>query len=172
MASNIILKIRSDKTQSQLEGELLTASGGSRYVQAEKVSDFLSGLKGGAKRAVLEIPVDSTAATGLFTVASSGAQTVTIEGVTLTGGTDYTIANQTVAQVVANLAEAINDSDLNQLVEASVYSATEVFVEAKWPGVLGNEIDTSASGAVSAGAAALAGGASGELRVFEFNLTL
>lgn len=172
MASNIILKIRSDKTQSQLEGELLTASGGSRYVQAEKVSDFLSGLKGGAKRAVVEIPVDSAAATGLYTVASSGASTVTIEGFLLTGGTDYVIANQNVAQVAANLADAINASDLNQLVEASVSGANGVFIEAKWPGVLGNEVETTATGEVSAGAATLQGGASGELRVFEFNLSL
>lgn len=168
MSSNVIIKIRSDKTQTQLNADLLRKG---RYQQLEAIKDQLAGLQGGAKSAVVEIPT-AEYATGLVEVDDDGAQTVVIHGVTLTGGTDYAITG-TVAQIAENLKNAINnEDDLKNVVEAEMESASVVKVTAKYPGSLGNLITTTTTGDATFGAVTLEDGADGVPTKLEFNLKL
>lgn len=169
MASKVQITIRSNKTQAQLESEVLQSTH-DKYPQMKQLENLFASLSGGASQAVVEIPDNATSATGTLTVAASGASSVTIAGGVLTGGTAYAITGTTTA-VAAALAAAINASVLGtvQLVSASS-SAAVVTLTAKSVGIIGNLITTTATGNVTANQAALAGGTSGTNRVYEMNL--
>ncbi len=166
--SQLNYRLKSQKSQGALEQKLLDSG---KYESMEKLKVFCQSLAGGAERGIFEVAEDSDAATGDFTIASSGAQSVTIAGSTLTGGTDYDIANLSASQIAANLADAINDSsDGNvQLVDAEA-SGAAVTVTCKVNGLLGNQLAISATGAASASGTELSDGTSGSMHVLDFNL--
>lgn len=168
--SQLNYRIRSLKTQSALEQPL---DGSNRYDVAGKLESLMQSLQGGYDKAILEVAMGSEAAQGTFTLSGSGASSVTIEGDTLTGGSDYEIASLSAAEIAVNLADAINSSSSGniQLVDAQASGAV-VTVTARSGGIIGNKIAISATGAAAASGSQLSGGTSGELKVFNFNLSL
>jgi hypothetical protein len=151
-------------------------SEGLKYEQLQDLSNFLKGLKGGQESAfgVIEIGEGSDgglSASGLVTIAGSGAQSVTINGGALTGGTDYDIANLSATEIAANIVAAISNSQSSRV--QSVYaesSGAVVSLFSKPAGEVGNLVTTTATGDASASGATLASGAEGSQRVLKFNL--
>jgi hypothetical protein len=173
--SKIALFLKVALPSAEIKSRVENASG-LKYEQMQDLSNFLQGLKAGSESAVaiLEIGDGSggaLSASGQVTIAGSGAQSVTINGGALTGGTDYVIANLSVSEIAANIVEAITNSQLSRV--QSVYassSAGVVSLFAKSAGTVGNLVTTTATGAAAAGAATLASGAEGTQRVLKFNL--
>lgn len=149
---------------------------GLRSEQLQDLSNFLQGLKAGTEAGlmVLEIGEGSGgafSASGQVTIAGSGAQSVTINGGALTGGTHYAIANLSASQIAANIVEAISNSQSSRV--QSVYaesSGAVVSLFNKTAGEVGNLVTLAATGAASASGANLASGAEGTERVLKFNL--
>src|SRR6266853_3094726 len=111
--SRIRIWLDTDLTQPGLEGKIVLSDSDSRWESVRDVINYCKGLSNGDEGARANIMLgegDGAGASGTFTIASSGAQSVTINGATLTGGTDYTIANLSATQIAANIAEAIEDS--------------------------------------------------------------
>jgi uncharacterized protein YbjT (DUF2867 family) len=112
---------------------------------------------------------DGEFATGEATVASSGAQSLTINGKALTGGTDYDIANLSVTEIAENIVAVVNastDSRL-QVVKASNVAGV-VTIDARQPGVIGNLYTLAATGAVSVSGANLASGSDATQFIFVY----
>ena len=168
--SKLVLKVLSNKSQTQLNDDLIQDPSLPEEF-SKGVMNFLQGCAGGMQSAELQVQDGSDSANGTFTVASSGAQTLTIAGVALTGGTSYTIANLAASAIAQNIADAINDSVNTsvQLVGATV-SGADVTVTSLNPGLVGNYIPISATGAVSASGATLANGTAGTLNVYQYGL--
>ena len=168
--SQMNYRFRAAQSQVALEDQLLD---GGKYENMEALKSYCQALLGGNQAAIVETSAGAEAADGTLTIASSGAQSVTISGTTLTGGTAYAISGLSAAQIALNLAAAINASSdpQVQLVEASA-SAAVVTVVSKANGVIGNLIATTATGAASAQQATLAGGVSGTPVVMKFNLAI
>lgn len=167
MSSKITFRVQSAVSQTQLQNDVV-AQGGRN--QATKLKNFLSACESGAGAAVITV-LNQASAAGTATIASSGAQSFTVNGDTLTGGTDYVIANLTATQCAVNLAAAINSStDGNiQLVSAQSLAAV-VTVTAKDSGLVGNLIPISGSGTITASGVTLAGGTSGTASVHQYSL--
>jgi hypothetical protein len=168
--SQLNYRVRSLKSQAALEQPLMASD---RYDAAGKLESLMQSLQGGFDKAILEVAQDSDAAQGTFTLSGSGSSAVSVEGDILVGGTDYEIANLSASEIAVNLADAINGSASGnvQLVDAEAAGAV-VTVTARSGGIIGNKLAIAASGAASVSGATLAGGTSGELKVFKFNLTL
>lgn len=149
---------------------------GQKYEQLQNVINYLKGLESGTEAGIMVLEVGAgmggaTSASGEVTVSGSGAQSVTINGQALTGGSDYAIANLSASEIASNIVRAITDSQNSRI--QSVYARAEgsvVVVEAKSAGTVGNLISLAASGAAAASVAALEGGAEGSQRIIKFNL--
>jgi len=148
----------------------------SRYEQLQLVKNFLRSLEGSQEAGIINLEIgdgsgDAVSATGLVTIAGSGAQSVSINGTSLTGGTDYVIANLSASDIAANILQAITDSQSSrvQSVYASQSGAT-ITLNAKAAGTVGNLITTTATGNASVGGATLGSGVEGTQNVLKFNL--
>lgn len=178
MATTMIL-IKTDLSVAQ-QRQLLEASGNPKTT-LHKIKNFLLGMMGGNRPSKMDIgsaanssdPVSASKA-GTFSAAPANAETISINGVTITfvNGTagnnqvkrDDSPSNSTLA---SRLAAAINNStsdDLAGVVNASASSAV-VTVSSNVPGVLGNKIliADSAAGFAWAGAATALSGGTGRL---------
>jgi hypothetical protein len=148
----------------------------SRYEQVQLVKNFLKGLEGSQEAGIVNLEIgdgsgDAVSATGLVSIAGSGAQSVTINGASLTGGTDYVIANLSASDIAANLLQAITDSQSSRV--QSVYgelSGSTVVLKAKSAGTVGNLVTTTATGDASVGGSTLDSGVEGTQNVLKFNL--
>lgn len=171
MTTRLRLWIDSPLTQTELGNRV---SDTSRYVNQEKVIDYLRGLMAGTEAASVDMLVgvgSGTAASGTLTISANTAQSVTINGKTLTGGTDYVIATLSVTQIAANIVAAIAASTDSRLKAVSATSALGVVtVTAREPGAIGNIQTLAATGAGAAGAATLAGGVDAAITKFNFNV--
>ena len=169
-------KVRVLLDMAQSSSQLLGKVGGNeklRYEQLRDISNLLSGLSLGMEAARANIQIgdeDGASASGVVTISSSGAQSVSVNGVALVGGTDYVIANLSASDVAANLASAIRNSPKSrvQAVLADASGATVVVV-AKEAGDVGNMITISATGAAAASGANLVGGVDPSQRIYSFN---
>lgn len=170
--ANARIRITTDLSNAGLVG-LLAGSQGRKREATQDVITFLRGLEGGMRAATLDVVVGTqggAAASGTLTVASNSASSVSVNGVALTGGTDYVIAGQTAAQIAANIQAAIAASIDTRLlaVQASVAAAV-ITVSSYEMGLVGNNIALAATGAVTASAATLAGGAEPVIELYRFN---
>lgn len=173
--SKLNLFVKVNKSSAQIKNQVEDTSG-LKYEQLQEVTNFLQGLKAGTDAGIVILEVGKGAgaaesASGQITIAGSGAQSVTINGQALTGGTDYVIANLSATQIAANIVEAITNSQNSRV--QSVYGSSSgavVTLEAKAAGTVGNLITTTATGQASASASTLVGGAEGSQRVLKFNL--
>ena len=144
---------------------------GQKNANGNRLIDLLRGLNSGAllgKVFVQGSSADPVAATGTITqVSAVAANTVTIGGVTLTAGTDWSVAG-TDAEDAAALAVAINaNTTLNKIVYATSASNV-VTLTALQAGVIGNYISLARVGApITVSGAALAGGTGGAGSVAE-----
>lgn len=144
---------------------------GQKNANGNRLIDLLRGLNSGAllgKVFVQGSSADPVAATGTITqVSAVAANTVTIGGVTLTAGTNWSVAG-TDAQDAAALAAAINaNTTLNKIVYATSASNV-VTLTALQAGVIGNYISLARVGApITVSGAALAGGTGGAGSVTE-----
>lgn len=170
--ANARIRITTDLTNAGLNG-LLNGDSGLKYEEVRDLITFLQGLSGGVYAASLDMVIGAqggAAASGTLTIASNAASSVSINGVTLTGGSSYVIAGQSANQVAANIAAAINASNDTRLlaVQASASGAV-VTVSSYEVGFVGNNITIAATGAASASGASLAGGAEPVHVVYSFN---
>lgn len=148
----------------------------SRYEQLQLVKNFLRALEGSQESGIMNLEIgdgsgDALSASGTVTISGSGAQSVSINGAALTGGTDYVIADKTATEIAANIVEAITNSQSSRV--QSVYannSAGVVSLFAKSAGEVGNLITTTATGDAAASAATLEEGAEGVQNILKFNL--
>ena len=161
------------KSSAQLKDSWEKA--GFRYEQAQEIDNFLRGLIAGTQSAILSVeigdaPGDGTAASGVITISGSGAQSVTINGGALTGGTDYDIANLSASEIAENLASAIAESSSSrvQSVMAEVSGAT-VILKSKSGGEVGNLVTLAATGDAAASVSNLEGGSDDGQDVYKFN---
>ncbi len=170
--SKLVVKLLSNKSQLQLEDQLVDDPSRPEE-QGQLLENYVRACMGGLESAEWQLLEGADSATGTFTVASSGAQSLTIAGVTLTGGSSYDIAGLSAAEVALNIVDAINDSQSPalQLVGAEVGPSSDIVkVQALNDGLVGNYIPISASGAITASGSELSGGSSGELKVYQFGL--
>lgn len=146
---------------------------GLRYEQVQSLQFLLAELSSGMTSARVNVQIgneNGESASGTLTISSSGAQSVSINGEALTGGTDYVIANLSASAIALNLAAAIRSSQKSKvqavLAEAS---GAVVTVLAKEAGAVGNLIALAATGAAAAGASTLAGGSDPTQNIYLFN---
>lgn len=144
-----------------------------KYEQVQDMGVLLNALSLGMEEGRINIQIgeeDGVSSSGEFTVSGSGAQSVTINGEVLTGGSDYDIANLSASEIALNLAEAIRNSQSSRI-QAVLAEADGAVVSllAKETGEVGDLISIAASGAVSASAANLAGGSDPAQRILLFN---
>lgn len=146
---------------------------GFKYEQLQQVQFILAELASGMAEGRMNLQIgdeNGDSAAGTVTISGSGAQSVTINGQALAGGTAYAIANLSASEVAANLAEAIRNSSGSRvqavLAEAS---GAVVTLTAKEAGLVGNAITTTATGAAAASGATLSGGTEPSQRIYLFN---
>lgn len=164
------LKVDSDRGQVGLQGKIDT---GSSRVCMQSVMNLLRGLVGGQEAAVVNVMLgvgDGTAASGTLTISANTAQSVTINGKLLTGGTDYVIATLTASQIGDNIVAAVNSST-NSRLQAVIASnnAGVVTISARDPGAIGNVYTLAATGAAASSGANLSGGVDATQHSFNMN---
>lgn len=170
---NMFMKVALSSAEIKSRAE---NTSGLKYEQFQDLSNFMQGLKGGQESAIVILEIGegsggALSASGQVTIAGSGAQSVTINGGALTGGTDYVIADKSATEIAANIVEAITNSQSSRV--QSVYaeaSGAVVNVFNKVAGEVGNLVTLAATGDASASGANLASGAEGTQRVLKFNL--
>jgi hypothetical protein len=141
-----------------------------------ELENFLGGLAGGNRQALLACSFGSVQASGNFTQTSTGAandETLVVAGVTFTAKTSGATGNQwnrnnNVSISAANLAAALNASaSVNIYVIASA-SLGVVTVKALQPGVLGNLVVINESCAnTTVSGATLTGGTEGSVTLLD-----
>lgn len=138
---------------------------GQKTANGNRLSDLLRGLNSGALLGKVFVQGSSSNpvfASGTITQVSTVAtNTVTIQGVTLTAGTDWVVTGNDTAKAVS-LAAAVNaNATLNKIVVAT--SATNVVtITALQAGPLGNYITLAKSGTpITISGSTLANGAGG-----------
>lgn len=157
---------------------ILTDSATRPLEKAQKLTNFFQGLKSGARAAIVNSGVadsegvDAASATQTLTLSThaTAADTITINGVTLTAETSGATNNQWNVTTTATgdataIAAAINASTSDALsgVVHATSSAGVVTITCNIPGVIGNTIAVSKSStAITLGGATLASG-SGKL---------
>lgn len=166
------IKITTDFTDAGLNG-LLKPDSQLRRESLQKLITFLHGLEGGQYAGTVSIVVGlqgGTLASGTLTIASNSAQSVSINGVTLTGGTDYVISGKTATQIAAEIVSVVSASSDSRLKAVSASSvAGVVTVKSASPGLVGNNIALAATGAASASGADLSGGTDPVSEILSFN---
>lgn len=175
MSNRVLLEIKSAEPLATLQ-DILSDSPTRKRTFANKVINFLRALKGGAKSAAIDLRMCSGAAVaaskaGTFSAAPSPADTLAINGVTVTFVASSSPANNEVSLagtpsnsvLAARLAAAINASttpELSGCVRASASSA-DVTITCNVAGVIGNSLalaDSASGFAWAGGATALSGG--------------
>lgn len=166
------IKITTDGTDAQLTQSMNTTTSDKRQTLTN-IENWLRALKSGAASATIQVTAGlqaGTAASGTLTIASNSAQSVTINGVLFTGGSDYVISAQTVTVIAASIAALINASTSGYLSPVVATSALGVVtVTAKHPALVSNLFTLAATGAASASGANLTGGTDPTQEVFTFN---
>ena len=174
MTTRIKLLIDSVHSQTELQSRIELSDGNGKNVTAQQIINLIKGLENGDEAASMDVTLgagDGVASTGTVTIASSGAQSVTINGKTLTGGTDYVVASLSAADVAANIVKAISASGDSRLRAIKATSALGVVtIKAQDPGLVGNMYTTTATGAASAGQATLGSGAEATVHKYKFNV--
>jgi hypothetical protein len=169
MTTRLNIAIDSSHNQTELQNRVDEADKSNAMAD---IINILRALESGSDAASVNISIgvgDGAAASGAFTIASSGAQSVTINGKALTGGTNYIIANLSVTDIASNIVAAVNASVDSRLMAVQAASAAGVVtVTARQAGALGNMFTTTATGAASAGAATLADGSDASQNVLNF----
>lgn len=144
---------------------------GQKNANGNRLNDLLRGLNSGAllgKVFVQGSTANPVAASGTITqVSAVNTNSVTIQGVTLTAGTEWTRTG-TDAENAASLAAAVNaNATLNKIVVATSASNV-VTITALQQGVLGNYITLAKSGApITVSGSVLSGGTGGATNVAE-----
>jgi hypothetical protein len=168
MTTRLQININSPHSQVELENRI---DQGSKYNVINGIQHLLQGFEGGNEEGSLNVSIgagDGVQAEEDVTIASSGAQSVTINGKALTGGTDYDIADLSVTEIAENIVSVVNastDSRLSPVVASNV--AGVVTIKSRVAGEIGNVYTLAATGAASAGAAVLSGGT--ESTQYEFD---
>ena len=175
MSSHTIIMFKTGNDVAQQRQ--LTESVGNPKVSGHKLANFVRGLLGGARSAVMEMgSVDNSAEpvaaskVATFSAAPAASETISINGVAITfvdgvaGNNqvkrDDSPSNSTLA---TRLAAAINNSTSDALagVVKAEASSANVTVSCLIPGVIGNSIvlaDAAAGVALAGAATALSGG--------------
>jgi hypothetical protein len=169
MSTRINIAIDSVHSQVGLENRV---DQGDKYNVVAGVINLLRALESGSDEGSMNVSIgdgDGEFAEGDLTIASSGAQSVTINGKALAGGTDYDIANLSVTEIAENIVAVVNASTDSRLqaVKASNVAGV-VTIKARIPGSIGNVYTTTATGAASAEGAVLSGGTNATQFVFEY----
>jgi len=167
-----ILKIviNSADTAGSIDNKLILAEGGNAPEGINKVAKYLQGLALGAGQgANMIVETGGVQSSGTITFASfTTGDTITINGVVLTGDTDF-VTGPTDADTAKNAAAAINASSatgLDGVVVASASGAV-VTIKAQDTGVLGDNITLAISANGSVSGANLSGGAEGTIKRIE-----
>jgi len=138
-----------------------------------RLANWIEGLKsrGGS---FLTIESGGVQSNGTFTIAPNAADgdTAVIGGVTLTARTSPTLAAEfqigaSVEDTAKNLADKINSLSTVNIFVVAGYAAGVVTVAATTQGAIGDAITTTATGNITAGAATLGSGASGDVTNIE-----
>jgi phage tail sheath gpL-like len=175
MASELQMRIKSDKTLTQLKADILRPSGDKS--QAQAIEQLLQAAQGGLASITIEIDVDPAKASGTVTCASvQAADTVTIDGVVLTAVSGTPAADEfdisgTNTAAAASLVAAINaNATLDGRVTATSALGV-VTVQADQYGEDGNSVSLASSDGtrLAVSGAALSGGDNGTTRSYAFN---
>jgi len=171
MASSLVLTIKSEKTQAQLQDMLQISTAKDREAGLN-LSSFFKDLASKAHRGVVDVQTGSAApvaASGTLTLVSAIAtDAITIGTTTFTAtstptlSTDWEIDGADDTADAASLAAAINaHATVSQIVTASSALGV-VTITAKQKGVVGNFIPiSSADATITASGAFLTGGTGG-----------
>lgn len=176
--SRLVLNIDTNLPVATLQ-DILSDSASRPQPFAQKLLNFIHGCKAGARAASMKSGVVSSGSAdaasaskaGTFSGSPTAADTVAINGVTITFVASSSPANNEVSlagspstsTLASRLADAINNStsdDLSGVVVASASSAV-CTVSCKIPGVIGNKVvlaDSAANFAWAGAATALSGG--------------
>lgn len=169
--SRIRLLIDTNLSQVQLENKMKEPSGRPQE-GLQEIMNFMRGLKAGTESASMQVLLGNgtgTPASGTLTISANTAQSVTINGKLLTGGTDYVIAAQSVTQIAAAIAVVVNASTDSRLSALSATSALGVVtLTARAPGAIGNVQSLAATGAAAASGALLTGGVDAAIVTYSF----
>lgn len=163
--ATVVVTIKSAKDPTQY------SKAGQKNVNGNRLIDLIKGLNSGALLGAMFVQgstVDPVAASATITqVSAVNGNTVTIAGVTLTAGTEWSVAG-TDAQDAAALAVAINaNATLNKILVATV-ATNVVTIKALQAGLIGNYVAISRVGApITLSGAFLAGGTGGATTVSE-----
>lgn len=162
-----VLVVAHDETSANAARDLY-AETGYKELAGLKIVDFLKNCVSGAHPNSIKTQTNAVKATGTITLSAHvAADTVTVNGVTLTADTDYAVGGTDTLTAVA-LAAAINaNSTLDGMVVATSSGAV-VTVTAISPGELGNAVTLAISAHGSVSGARMTGGTNGTYETTHF----
>lgn len=147
--------------------EMLRAPTGNKFQAGQKLMAFFRALMGGARNAKVTVGTGAAKASGTIHFAAfTAANTVTINGVTLTGAAsaaneaEFTIGANSTA-TATNLAGVVNAHSTLSTILLAAATETVCTVSALRPGKLGNCVTLAISANGSVSAARLANGLDG-----------
>lgn len=177
--SRLVLTLDTNMPVATLQ-DILTAASSDPRVWANKLDNFVRGMKGGARTAAAHSGVVTSGTTdavsaslaGTFSGTPTAAETIAVNGVTITFVASSSPTNNQVSlagtpsttTLASRLAAAINASTSDALsgVVSASSSAAVCTVSCLIPGVIGNSVtvaDSATNFAWAGGATALASGA-------------
>lgn len=161
MPIHSLIVVTQEETSANTQADLIAESGHS-MLAGLKLKDFFKRLTSGIRPGSVATKVNAVKATGTVTLTSHvDTNTVTINGVALACGTDY--SGGTDSLKAASLAAAINaHATLGKMVSAES-NLTVVTLTALIPGAIGNAVTLAISANGSVSAARMAGGTNGDV---------
>lgn len=175
--ANTKIKVVVEMPKSSLHIKSQYEKPGEAKEQLKSLETLIKALNSGAESGLVCVEVGDAgaggeAASGEITISGSGAQSVTINGATLTGGTEYEIANLSNSKIAEKLAKAIADSQSSRVrAVIAEASSNKVILKAASGGQVGNLITLAATGDASASGANLSGGVDGVQHIYKVGVS-
>lgn len=163
-----LIQITHNETQAEMQ-DVIVAEAANKFLFGKKLMSYVRSLMGGARSATVVLGVNAAKASGTFTGSTVVAtNTAIINGVTFTCVASGATGNQfnvgaDDTETMANLATAINAS-ATALIDGYVTASSALAVctiTADKPGINGNCMTISATGAITASGARLTAGDDG-----------
>lgn len=157
-----VLVLAHDAVSADVQRDLY-AETGLNELAGLKLQDYIKKCVSGMQPTVVQTKINSVKSTGTVTLSAHVAtNTVTINGVVLTAGTDYAVGG-TDTITATNLASAINaNATLDGMVMATSDGAV-VTLTSLIPGEIGNAVTLAISANGSVSGARMAGGTNGDV---------
>ena len=156
-----MIVVAHDETSTNAQRDLI-AEAGLQELAGLKLKDYFKMITSGIRPGTVQTKVNAVKATGTITLSSHvNTNTVTINGVVLTCGTDYSGADDTAK--ATSLAAAINANTTLDGMVVATSALGVVTLTALVPGELGNAVTLAISANGSVSAARMAGGTNGDV---------